>query len=497
MRKWLLGIFILLVLLSTVAWASKDGIPAAQREMRAAWVATVANIDWPSKPGISVEEQKNEAIKILDRVKELNMNAVVLQVRPQGDALYKSDLEPWSYYLTGQQGKAPEPFYDPLEFWVKEAHARGLELHAWFNPYRAGHPAMKSEISDKSIIKTKPNCVRKLAEEGYYWMDPAMKEVQDFSYAVVLDVVKRYDIDGVHFDDYFYPYAEYNKGKDFPDDDIYQKYKKNGGKLERGDWRRDVVNKFVKRVYLGIKKVKPFVKFGISPFGTYRPNCPEGYGSSFDQYATLYADAKLWLNKGWVDYLSPQLYWAISRVPVSYPVILGWWVSENKKARNIWPGLNVSGEKEHKEGPSETVNQVMVTRGLVPKGPGNLMFSMKRLMKNDTTFIKGIVDGPYKVQALVPASPWLGKKAPSMPAIKTELKDSSLTVNWQFKGKKEPFHYVLYIKKNDKWSWQIFPASTMQTVVNIGGKVTEIAVSAVDRLGNESKKAVYKIEEQK
>ena len=219
-------------------------IPAAQREFRAAWVATVDNIDWPSQPGLSTEEQQREALAILDTVQKLNMNAVVFQVRPQCDAFYQSDLEPWSYYLTGEQGKGPEPFYDPLAFWVEEAHKRGLELHAWFNPYRAHHPK-GGEVSSHSIVHRRPDLVKKL-NHGYYWLDPVKKGTQEHSIAVVMDVVKRYNIDGVHFDDYFYPYPSYNDGMDFPDQDSWDAYKQDGGTLNRKDWRREGVNKFIK-----------------------------------------------------------------------------------------------------------------------------------------------------------------------------------------------------------------------------------------------------------
>jgi uncharacterized lipoprotein YddW (UPF0748 family) len=190
-------------------------LPDVEREFRAVWVATVANIDWPSKPGLSTEEQKAEAIAILDKVRQLNMNAVVFQVRAQADSFYASALEPWSYYLTGEQGKAPEPYYDPLEFWVEEAHARGIELHAWFNPYRAAHPSMRGELAQSSIVNTSPELVRPLGDNGYYWMVPTKLEVQKHSFDVVMDVVERYDVDGIHFDDYFYPYESYNDGKIF------------------------------------------------------------------------------------------------------------------------------------------------------------------------------------------------------------------------------------------------------------------------------------------
>ncbi|HEY1021489.1 MAG TPA: family 10 glycosylhydrolase, partial [Flavisolibacter sp.] len=279
--------------------------PHAEREFRAAWVATVANINWPSKPSLPVDSQKKEALALLDFLKDKNFNAVIFQVRPQADALYQSNLEPWSYYLTGTQGKAPEPFYDPLQFWVDEAHNRGLELHVWLNPYRAHHKS-GGPISDQSLVKRKPELVVYL-KDGYWWFDPSLKETKAHSTAVVMDLVKRYDIDGVHFDDYFYPYREYNKGDDFPDSTSYAAYQAGGGKLSRGDWRREAVNSFIENLYTEIKKEKKHVKFGLSPFGIWRPGYPEGI-CCFDQYEILYADAKKWLNKGWVDYFSPQLY---------------------------------------------------------------------------------------------------------------------------------------------------------------------------------------------
>ena len=235
--------------------------PAAEREFRAAWVATVANINWPSKPGLSVEEQKSEAIALLDLLQKSNFNAVIFQVRPHCDAMYKSDLEPWSYYLTGEEGKAPDPYYDPLQFWIDEAHARGIELHAWLNPYRAHHPA-GGPVTDVSIVRKRPDLVLKLEADNWWWLDPALKGTQDHSYNVVMDLVRRYDLDGIHFDDYFYPYPDYNNFKDFPDEQSWQAYQASGGKLSRSDWRREAVNTFIERLYKGIKAEKPWVKFG-------------------------------------------------------------------------------------------------------------------------------------------------------------------------------------------------------------------------------------------
>jgi uncharacterized lipoprotein YddW (UPF0748 family) len=244
-----------LLLALAVPSAALDGKspPPLPREFRGVWVATVANIDWPSKPGLPAEQQQKEFVAILDKCVELKMNAVIFQVRPMADALYESKLEPWSEYLTGAIGKPPEPRYDPLAFAVKEAHARGLELHAWFNPYRARHPSAKSPAPDDHITKRRPDLAKPYGT--HYWMNPTNKEVQDHSIAVFLDVVRRYDIDGIHIDDYFYPYKERKDGKtiEFPDDDTWAAYRKSGGKLSRDDWRRDAVNQFIRRMYVEVK----------------------------------------------------------------------------------------------------------------------------------------------------------------------------------------------------------------------------------------------------
>ena len=326
-----------------------------EREFRAAWVATVANINWPSEPGLTVATQQLEAIAILDTLQRNNFNAVIFQVRPQSDALYKSKIEPWSYFLTGQQGQAPEPFYDPLEFWIEESHRRGLELHAWLNPYRAHH-IKGGEVTEHSVVTTHPDLVVQLAS-GYHWLIPTKKETMAYSFNVVMDIVNRYQVDGIHFDDYFYPYPSYNKGKEFPDQLDFDEYRKLGGKLTRNDWRRDAVNSFLKNVYLGIKSKNKTVKFGISPFGIWRPGFPESI-KGFDQYEKLYADAKLWLNKGWLDYIVPQLYWQINQYPQSFPLLLNWWENENKKARHLWPGIHTRLAIDEKAN-IETVNQIM------------------------------------------------------------------------------------------------------------------------------------------
>jgi uncharacterized lipoprotein YddW (UPF0748 family) len=467
------------------------------REFRAAWIATVANINWPSRPGLPVDSQKIEAIALLDTLAALNMNAAIFQVRPQADALYPSEHEPWSYFLSGKQGQAPSPYYDPLQFWIDEAHKRGIELHAWLNPYRAHHITGDS-ISAQSIVRLQPDWVVEL-KNGYHWFIPTKKEAQDQTYTVVMDLVERYDLDGIHFDDYFYPYPSYNEGDDFPDDAEYQKYLASGGLLTKGDWRRDAVNTLMQRVYRGIKSVKPSVKFGLSPFGIWRPGFPASI-QGFDQYEGLYADAKLWLNKGWIDYFAPQLYWPINRIPQSYPVLLSWWESENTLGRHLWPGVSIgqfNGEKRS----DEVLNIVQINRGIIPKSPGMVHWSIAPLM-TDTLLVKSLKEGPYKEEALVPESPWLDKVRPAAAQnVRTVvLSDSTLQLRWDMpkKTKREIFQWVVYAKYGNKSTYHsLVSASTKEMIIPLaalpkvyGAKekvdLTVLGVSAVSRTGMES-----------
>ena len=487
-RKLLL---ILFVCASVQLQAQINTGPKIQREFRAAWVASVANINWPSKPGLTTQQQQDEAIVLLDMLKKNNFNTVIFQVRPQADAFYKSDLEPWSYYLTGVQGQAPNPYYDPLEFWVNAAHERGLELHVWLNPYRAHHIS-GGPVSDFSVVKKYPELVVKL-KQGYWWLDPSKIGTQDLSAAVVNDIVKRYDIDGVHFDDYFYPYAEYNGGADFPDSESYAAYQNKGGKLALGDWRRDHVNTFIKRIYKEIKKEKKHVKLGISPFGIWRPGYPESI-RGMDQYDKLYADAKLWLNKGWIDYFMPQLYWQINNVPLSFPVLLGWWESENTKGRHLWPGLN-SGIGGGEKNSDEIINQIMITRGITPKSPGVAHWSIGALTKHES-LQQDLLAGPYKEEALVPASPWLNKKAPHSVIVSQEDRGADVNIKWTPKDQKDIFKYVVYTQYGDKWTYRTLNAKSsffqVPKVIEVNAKTKATAklkafkVTAIDRSGNES-----------
>lgn len=462
----------------------KVDLPNVSREFRAAWVATVANINWPSKRTLSTEEQKKEAVALLDLLKDNNFNAVIFQVRPSADALYNSTLEPWSIFLNGETGKAPHPYYDPLEFWVEEAHKRGIELHVWLNPYRAHH-SNGGQVSDASMVRKASDYVVRL-KNGMYWFDPSDKRTQDHAAAVVNDIVKRYDIDGVHFDDYFYPYASYNGGADFPDDKTWNAYKANGGTLSRANWRRENVNQFIKRVYTEIKAEKNFVKFGLSPFGIWKPGYPAGITGS-SQYDELYADAKLWWNEGWVDYFTPQLYWPINPPKQSFTALLKWWQSENKHNRHLWPGLNTV-EVKAADRPAEIVKQIEETRNIVPNSPGVVHWSIAGLTKSPA-MVDAIKSSVYGEQSLVPKTPWLNANPLLQPSLLLTTEKNDVFAKWQHKQPDEVRNWILYTRYGDEWSIEILPGriTAKELIKQKNGKTLyDVAIRAVDRLGNES-----------
>ena len=386
--------------------SSKPSVSAAKltaaelsvpREFRAAWVATVANIDWPSQKGLSAQAQLAEIEAIVAKAKQIGLNALIVQVRPSADAIYPSGIEPWTEYLSGRQGQAPawidapadKPVFDPLQSWIRIAHESGIALHAWFNPYRASHPAASTVFADNHISRTNPSIVK--SYDKYLWLDPSEPQAAQRTLDVIMDVVNRYDIDGVHIDDYFYPYPV--AGIDFPDSAAWEAFRAKNPSALIADWRRQHVNQLVERIHLSVHQKKPWLQFGISPFGIGKPSLRPASIKGFSQYDSLYADVELWLSKGWLDYLAPQLYWPIDQAPQAFSTLLDYWASQNTAKRFIWPGLFTS-----KIDPSpaswttkEIIDQVQLTRSKQKQNAlvnGHMHFSMAALMQNR----RGIAD---------------------------------------------------------------------------------------------------------
>jgi len=459
--------------------------PQPAREFRGAWLVTVANKDWPSRPGLPVAQQKAELAELLDRAAQLKLNAIIFQVRPSCDAMYASSIEPWSEYLTGVMGKAPEPFYDPLAFAIEEAHKRGLELHAWFNPFRAVHAQAKSPVAPNHISKTHPEFVRQYG--GQLWLDPGEPLVRQYVLRVVMDVVKRYDVDGVQFDDYFYPFEKDAAGRvaDFPDYGTWEKYGLPY-RMERGEWRRQNINQFIQGVYQSIKAAKPWVKFGISPFGIWRPmNPPQIRG--MDAYATLYADSRRWFASGWVDYFSPQLYWSMDSPQQSFPVLLDWWSRQNAQGRHLWPGLSAANADD-KWGAGEMARQIAAVRRQ-PGAGGEIFYHLRNL--TDNAALANAVRAAGAQPALVPASPWLDSMPPGKPKL-TVVEDSRSVLRLQWQAADSPaWLWVLQYRTNQVWTTEIL--SGVRTNWAFARPAPDaISISAVDRVENAGAPTVLK-----
>lgn len=455
-----------------------------KREFRGAWMHTVFQDDYRKR---STKENKAFIRQELDKLKSAGINAVIFQVRPQSDALYDSKIEPWSRFLT-DGGKAPVPFWDPLSFIIEEAHARGMELHAWLNPYRVTSSA-KQTVAPKHIYHKHPE--RFVKYDGKIYFDPGLPENSEYIVKIVTDIVSRYDIDGIHFDDYFYPYPV--RGVQFPDSKSYAKYGK--GK-KRDDWRRENVNRLIKTLNEKIKAIKPWVRFGVSPFGIWRNKATDGRGSEtngLQNYDALYADVLLWAEKGWVDYLIPQLYWEIEHPKASYKVLVDWW-NKNYGQRHVYIGQDVSvtmnkpdtdraGEK------SQLKSKVAQTRDAV-NIQGNCWWPAYSVTKN----IGGIADSLSRQQqstvALPPAYSWLSA---SMPDGVTDVALKSGVLSWNAPkpvgSVDDCVRFVVY-RFDDDATFDLEDASKIVSVTcERSIKVDKrgfYVVTALDRVNNES-----------
>ena len=461
--------------------------PWVTREFRGVWVATVGNVDWPSNPGLPVEQQKEEMRRILDHAVQLRLNAVIFQVEPIGDALYDSKIEPWSYYLTGAMGVAPSPWYDPLAFTVAEAHKRGLELHAWFSPYRVGPPTGNFPLSSNHITRTRPDLVRKVGAQ--LWLDPGEREVQDYTLRVIMDVVRRYDIDGVHFDDRLgYPEPEPQHKVDFPDATTYARYKKAGGKMPKDDWRRENINQVVQRVYAEVKAAKPWVKVGIAPVGIWETGYPAQIKGE-SGYSVLYTDSRKWLMNGWLDYCSPQLYWPIDEKPETrFPVLLNWWLEQNYQHRNLWPGLYTV--KTADAWPVDQITgEIKIIRDRCDGAAGEIHFSANALLADKRGIATTLANGVYSKPALVPSSPWLEQTMPGRPALRVE----SGQATWEpAAGTNQVAVWLWQTRTEGQWQTHILAGDFRGVALTNSPEVA--ALTQIDRCGVASPAAVLQRE---
>lgn len=451
-RKLLIPIFLIAILFVGFA-SSAFSQTYLKHEMRAIWIATVENIDWPSAKGLSTDQQKQEMIELLDQVKAYNMNTVVFQVRPDADALYKSELEPWSEWLSGKQGVQPDPYYDPLEFAISECRKRGIDVHVWLNPYRAIQNIEKTVAAPNHVANTHPEWMLIYGNKKYF--DPGITEVRNHVARVVADLVRRYDIDAIHFDDYFYPYRIAKQ--EFPDQNSFSAYPNGFAPDKKDDWRRNNVDLIIKQLHDTIKSIKPAVEFGISPFGVWKNNTTDPAGSAtkagVTNYDDLYADILLWQKNRWIDYVTPQLYWYIGKTVADYAILTDWW-SKNAYGCQVYIGqapflINEKSKETAWQSSDEIIKQMRLNRSY-PNIGGSMFFSAKSLKKNPLGVKEKLLNEMYKYPALTPENPRVVAAKPAVPekAVITKI-HRTYQLSWE-KGTNNRMFVVYRLGKKDK-----------------------------------------------
>ncbi len=506
MKKHILFFFALLLCVTTLS------AQQPKREMRAAWISTVANIDWPSREAKGhAAQQKAELVAILDSLQALNMNAVIFQIRPTADALYYSNLEPWSNWLTGTQGVDNDESYDPLVFATEEAHRRGIDVHVWMNPYRVTTTQDTANLADSHIYRQHPEWFCKYGKQWYF--EPGLDETRMWLNKVVADVVTRYDIDAIHFDDYFYPYPI--AGQEFPDSAVFAAHPR--GFTDRGDWRRNNVNLVIQELQTTIKSIKPWVEFGISPFGIWRnaKSDPERGSATngLENYDALYADILLWLQEGWIDYVVPQLYWEIGKKVADYKILAHWW-AEYTYGQNLYIGQSPyrmkdpaavkaqpkKGKKGKKQAekpqeitgwdiPNEICRQITLNRS-IPNIQGSVFFPVNVLLKNHVGTADSLRNDYYRYPALQPFS----RNLKALPALTPQhLTLNGNTLTWDAvtaEGGQATAYYVVYAfpqgVQPDFGNPAYILARTTSTSLPIAEAAAIYAVTSVNRFKQES-----------
>lgn len=464
-----------------------------KREFRGAWIQAV-NGQWV---GVGTQKMQQTLTYQLDELMKDGVNAIIFQIRPECDALYQSNIEPWSRFLTGKQGVAPSPYWDPLQWMVTECHKRGMELHAWINPYRA-KTKTTHELDSRHVALRHPEWVFEYDDQ--YILNPAIPECRNFICHVVGDIVRRYDVDGLHIDDYFYPYPA--AGQTIPDDQLFRSNPR--GFTNKGDWRRDNVNLFIRQLSDTIHQNKPWVKFGVSPFGIYRnkKNDPNGSNTNgLQNYDDLYADVLLWVNKGWVDYNVPQLYWEIGHKSADYQELIGWW---NRYASNrpLFIGEDVERTVKNADLRNPNIHQLAAKvqlRSQMRNVQGVVLWYAKAAVDNIGNYGTSLRSTYWRYPALQPQMPFIDGKAPKKvrkPKVINTQEDGNVLFWREPKGKgwkNQAVRYVVYRFNNGEPINIEDPSHIVAITPNTFYRLparsqhSTYVITALDQLSNESK----------
>ena len=473
-----------------------------KRELRGAWVTSVANIDFPSGKGFSPERLTEEWTGILDQFKTMGLNTVFAQVRPTGDAFYPSRISPWSKYLTGQQGEPVTGDFDPLKMMLKEAHDRNLEFHAWLNPYRASMDTLVETLHKNHPFHEHPDWFVKYGGKLYF--NPAKPEVRDYITEVVLEIVMKYDVDGIHFDDYFYPYPAL--GETYPDAADFTTF--GYGYTSIDTWRRDNVNKLISQVAAMVKAAAPHVKFGISPFGVWRnashdPQFGSPTAAGVQSYDDLHADVRYWLEKGWIDYVAPQLYWHIGFAAADFERLLNWW-QDNSFGKHVYAGLamyKVGSDSDPAWKDPEQINRQILLSRAYPNVQGEMFFNTNALLANRLRVKDKLTEDLYRLPAIWPEMPYLELPVPAGPTLaKPKMKKGKLYLDCALKAGEENAHYLIVYRFDDRRPGDYNNPQNILKIVRVNGernfrvedekaqegKIYTYAVSAVNRQHTES-----------
>ncbi len=414
-------------ILSFIIFLASTGLKAQlvpNEEFRAVWITTAFNIDWPSSAKLTSEQQKQEFIDLLDAHQSYGINAVFVQVKPSGEVFWPSEYEPWSHWLTGKQGKAPNPYYDPLQFMIDECHKRNMEFHAWINPFRSvSNIARVKPVSDHITRKHPEWFVTFGGDIVKVYLNPGIPDARAYVLNVIMEIVHNYDIDGIHFDDYFYPMKQ--NGKDFPDYMSYLTY--NPYYLTKADWRRDNINQFIHDLSDSITRVNPQVKFGVGPGGIWRNigNDPDGSQTrGLSSYDALYADVLLWLREGWIDYVAPQIYWNIGYSRADYHELVDWW-SRHTYGRHLYIGQGAHRINSSRSwrNPSEIPNQIRLNR-TYSQVKGSVFYSSKSMLQNLNGINDTLRDNLFFAYADPPKMSWKPQEIPDDIVALVENKDT-------------------------------------------------------------------------